>query len=154
MRIINFLLNSSLKFLTITAICATISPNAQAQVPGCSLANEAEYIYGSYSINWSYAGLRHEGSLVMYGGIGVMRINFYNDRLQGTDSVEETMVLANCTQGLILLGFNPVVPGTNSSHPSYFADNIIVRRNVDGSIDLVNCDDQGLCLRVEIEQTN
>ncbi len=120
----------------------------------CSLASEAEYFYGNYSIAWTYKGLQHEGVLKMDGGIGIMVIAFYDERIQDIGYVKQVMVLANCTQGMLLLGFEPVSPHTNEQHPSYSADNILIRRNVDGSIDAANCDDQSQCARIEISRVD
>ncbi|GAB4198425.1 MAG: hypothetical protein OHK0022_17760 [Roseiflexaceae bacterium] len=115
---------------------------------GCARANESEYINGRYSVEFTANTVQHKGVLDMQGELGTMIIEYYNPRTQKTDRVQQTMFLANCTDGLKLFGINPVIPGTNTTHPSYIADNIRIRRNTDGSVDLENCDDQSICAPV------
>jgi Tetratricopeptide repeat len=115
----------------------------------CSLASEAEYLYGKYSINWTHGG-QYKGVLEMDGVIGAMTV-FYNE---GSKSVKQTMILSNCTQGMMFLGFDPVLPETGTPDTNYNADNILIRQNVDGSIDAENCDDKNQCAPVEISRIN
>jgi eukaryotic-like serine/threonine-protein kinase len=118
----------------------------------CSRASTAEHINGKFSIKWTYAGSVHEGGLAMNGETGLMRIQYFSSRTQTAESVDQDILLANCTQGLRLLGYNPRLAGTDTPLTTYSADNINIRQNTDGSFDLANCDDLGQCARVEIQK--
>lgn len=88
----------------------------------------------------------------MEGRIGTMRIKFFNPATNQTDAVDQTMVLASCTKGLVMFGFNPVVAGTDEKISTYSADNLIIRRETNGNITIINSDDQGISSPVEIEE--
>jgi hypothetical protein len=44
---------------------------------------------------------------------------------------------------LVLLGFNPIDVDTQKSRQDYKADNLIIRREIDSSVTIINCDDGG-----------
>lgn len=118
----------------------------------CRPPNEAEYVFGDYKLGWTFGGERHEGLLQMKGRIGKMRIQYFDEANNKTDTVDQTMVLASCTKGLIMLGFNPVIADTNQTHPTYVADNLIYRREINGDESIENQDDSGVTVPVEIEE--
>jgi hypothetical protein len=119
---------------------------------GCLPAREAEFVYGDYQVGWSIAGDRYEGLLSMNGNSGMMWVEFFNIATNQPDQVEQTMVLASCPQGMVLLGFNPVIPNTNTAHTSYAADNLILRRETNGMLTVMNRDDRGVEALVEIQK--
>lgn len=118
----------------------------------CREPTEADYIYGDYQVGWTARGDRYEGILQMNGDTGQMRVRFFNEGINSEDWVDQTMILANCPQGLILLGFNPRIPDTNDQHSSYSADNILMRRETNGAVTLIVVDDQGVTAPLEIQQ--
>ena len=118
----------------------------------CREPSETDYIYGSYQVGWTAKGDRYEGILKVNGDVGQMRLKFFNPVINSEDLVDQTMVLATCPQGLILLGLNPRVPNTNNQHPIYVADNILIRRETNGTITLVVVDDQGVISPLEIQE--
>jgi len=118
----------------------------------CQEPSQNDYIDGTYAIGWTIARHRHEGVLQMQGGSGIMRIKFFNANINSEDVVDQDMVLANCPQGLILLGFNPTSPDTKEAHSSYVADNLIIRIETDGSLVIMVVDDQGATASAEIEK--
>jgi hypothetical protein len=118
----------------------------------CREPSETDYIYGSYQVGWTARGDRYEGVLQMNGDVGQMRIKFFNSETNSEDLVDQSMMLATCPQGLILLGFNPRVPNTTNQHPSYISDNIIIRRETNGTTTLVIVDDQGVISPMEIQE--
>jgi len=117
----------------------------------CSSPNQAEYVYGNYKLGWTIGGSRYEGLLHMEGQIGKMRVQYFDEYINRTQTVDQTMKLASCTWGLVMLGFNPVFADTNQEHPTYAADNLIFRRETNGDVTIMNYDDQGLAVLVEIE---
>ncbi|MGJ3249460.1 MAG: hypothetical protein ACFE0I_25740 [Elainellaceae cyanobacterium] len=119
---------------------------------GCLPASEAEFIYGDYHVGWSISGDRYEGLLRMNGNSGVMWLEFFDITANQPAQVEQTMILASCTQGMVLLGFNPVTPNTNTALTSYAADNLIIRRETNGTLTVMNRDDQGVEALVEIQK--
>ena len=120
----------------------------------CSRASTAEYINGRFSIKWTYAGIVRDGTLVMEGETGLMRIQYFDSNTRTTQSVDQDILLANCTEGLKLIGLNPRFAGTDNRISTYSADNINIRQNKDGSWDLTNCNDKKQCSRIEIQKIN
>jgi len=118
----------------------------------CREPSKTDYIYGSYQVGWTAKGDRYEGILKVNGDVGQMRLKFFNAAIDSEDLVDQTMVLATCPQGLILLGLNPRVPNTNNQHPFYVSDNILIRRETNGTITLVVVDDQGVISPLEIQE--
>lgn len=118
----------------------------------CSKPSKTDYISGTYQVGWTAKGDRYEGILQMNGDVGEMRLKFFNSVVNSEDSVAQDMVLASCPQGLILLGVNPRVPNTSKQHPTYVADNIIIRRETNGVITLVMIDDRGVVAPLEIQE--
>ncbi|GAB1541960.1 hypothetical protein NUACC21_46330 [Scytonema sp. NUACC21] len=117
----------------------------------CLPPNQAEYINGTYKLRWTISGSSYEGLLYMEGRIGKMRIQYFNEVTKSTETVDQTMLLASCTKGLVMFGFNPVVAGTAQQHPTYAADNLIFRRETNGDVTIINYDDRGVTALVEIE---
>lgn len=118
----------------------------------CREPSETDYIYGNYQVGWTAGGERYEGILKVDGDAGQMRIKFFNSATNSEDIVDQTMVLAACPQGLILLGLYPRVPDTNNQHSTYVADNILIRRETNGAVTLVVVDDQGVTAPLEIQE--
>lgn len=117
----------------------------------CIPPNESEYIFGTYKLGWAMGGSRHEGSLHMEGRKGKMIIQYFNESTNQTETVDQTMVLASCTRGLVMFGFNPVFADTGQKHPTYAADNLIYRREINGDTTIINKDDRGVTVPVKIE---
>jgi hypothetical protein len=61
------------------------------------------------------------------------------------------MVLASCTKGLVLFGYNPTSVSTNQKHSTYSADNLIIKREANGDIRIINEDDKGVRVPVDME---
>ncbi len=118
----------------------------------CREANQTDYVNGTYQIGWTASGGRYEGILQMKGETGAMRVQYFNTATNAKDMVDETIVLASCPQGLLFVGLNPVTSNTNNPHPTYSADNILVRRETNGATTLVLIDDQGVVSPIEIKQ--
>jgi hypothetical protein len=118
----------------------------------CSPPNQSEYISGNYKLDWTAKGSHYEGLLEMKGEIGTMRIKYFNEEMNKTDIVDQTMILANCVQGLVVFGNNPVIADTDQKHSTYSPDNLIFRREINGDITITNKDDQGVSVPVEMEK--
>jgi uncharacterized RDD family membrane protein YckC len=102
-------------------------------------------IDGDWRLEFSGGGSPHIARLKMQGDSGIMRVIFPDSSGDETQvgKVDQTMQLYNSSQGLVLLGFNPVNPDTGEPVKSYHADNFLIRREFDGSITVTNCDDGG-----------
>lgn len=118
----------------------------------CRKASESDYIYGNYRVGWMARGDRYEGLLAMKGAQGVMRVQYYNPSTKAADVVDQTMIVASCPRGLLIAGVDPVVPQTDKKHPTYVADNILLRRNPSGQVIVELVDDQGVASPAEIEK--
>jgi hypothetical protein len=117
----------------------------------CLPPNPAEYISGDFKLSWTVLASPYTGFLSMKGRIGKMRIQYFDEDANQSDTVDQIMVLASCTGGLILFGYNPTSASTNQRHPSYSADNLILKREVNGDMRIINEDDQGARVPVEME---
>jgi hypothetical protein len=120
---------------------------------GCNPPNQVEYVHGNYKIGWTFATIRHEGLLNMNGRVGKMRIKFFDRASSSTSEVDQMMVLASCTKGLVLIGFNPVVAGTSEKAANYITDNLIFRRETGGEVTMLNCYEEG-CSPIEMQQVS
>lgn len=85
------------------------------------------------------------------GRSGIMRTQFFNPNTGQTEMVDQTMRLRSSSQGLVLLGYNPVYAGTNTPNPIYSPDNFLFQIQPDGTTVVFTCDDAGRCSPVEIE---
>ena len=112
-------------------------------------------IDGDWKLQFSIDGYIFVGRLQMKGDSGIMRVIFPNRSGNGqkVGTVDQTMQLYNSSQGLVLLGFNPVDPDTGKSVTSsdYPADNFLIRTELDGSMIIINCDDAGNRSPVKVE---
>lgn len=100
-------------------------------------------INGDWRLEFSGAnGTTHIARLQMQGASGKMRVAFPD--VNGTQGiVDQTMQLYTSSQGLFLLGFNPVDANTGAARTSYNADNLLIRRELNGSVTVINCDEAG-----------
>jgi hypothetical protein len=123
-----------------------------AQQRDCTPVSPSEYIYGTYKITWTFQGLSYESALKMEGGSGKMLTTYFNPNTNSPDVVLQTMELRNCSFGLVLAGYNPRNPNTQRPHSTYNADNLLMRREPNGSLLIFNCDDQKNCSPATIKQ--
>ncbi|OBQ16677.1 MAG: hypothetical protein AN488_19700 [Anabaena sp. WA113] len=113
---------------------------------------EASYpLYGSWKLTWSDNGNVYKGYLIMKGYYGVLRVSFFDPQTRKKATIDETMKLMSSSQGLVLLGYNPVYAGTSISYPTYAADNFVFAVQPDGSLVAATCDDQERCSSVDVE---
>ncbi|MEA5497956.1 hypothetical protein [Limnoraphis robusta] len=122
-----------------------------AQQRDCIPSSSNEYIYGTYKVQWTFQGLSYESVLQMEGSSGQMLTRYFNPNTNSPDLVLQTMKLYTCSFGLVIAGYNPRNPNTQNSHPSYIADNLLIRRQPDGSLLIFNCDDQENCSPATVE---
>jgi YD repeat-containing protein len=93
-------------------------------------------------LEWSSQGQSYIARLRHQGQAGRMRVVYPNDNNQ-LQAVDQTMQLYTSAKGYVFLGFNPIDVKTQAKHENYKADNLITRRELDGSISTFNCDDAG-----------
>jgi len=120
--------------------------------PSCVKPSRADYILnGDYSIAWTVGGRSYEGILRMSQDRGKLGIKYFNQNIKKEDVVIQDMRLMNCTRGLLILGYNPRRLYTNSRHPTYYADNFVIRGETYGEkFKIVNVDDQNVHAAVEL----
>jgi hypothetical protein len=119
----------------------------------CQDPTEADYILnGNYQVGWTAGGDRYEGVLKMEKDTGVMRLKYFNQATNTEDVVDQTMVLAVCPKGLLLVGVNPTPADSQEPHPTYAPDNILMRRETNGNVTLSLVDDNGVTAPVEISE--
>ena len=113
---------------------------------------EASYpLYGSWKLTFSVNGTVYKGYLIMKGYYGTLRVSFFDPQTRKKATIDEGMKLMSSSQGLVLLGYNPVYAGTSISHPTYAADNFVFAVQPDGSLVAGTCDDQERCSSVDME---
>ncbi|MEH2385088.1 MAG: hypothetical protein V7K14_04725 [Nostoc sp.] len=135
--------------------------NALVQTPNVSqsssyaiaqLLDANSPIYGSWKLKYSVDGVVYQSVLVMKGYSGVMRTRYFDSRINKKQVVDQEISLKSSAQGLVLLGYNPVYPGTSKRHPTYAADNFLFSVEPDGSLTAYTCDDQRQCSAVDVER--
>ncbi|WP_230967103.1 hypothetical protein [Nostoc sp. NZL] len=109
-------------------------------------------IYGTWKLRYSIDGIVHQSVLVMNGYSGVMRTSYFDSRINKKQVVDQEISLKSSSQGLVLLGYNPVYPGTSRRHPTYAADNFLFSVEPDGSVIAYTCDDLRQCSTVDVER--
>jgi hypothetical protein len=113
---------------------------------------EASYpLYGSWKLTFSVNGTVYKGYLIMRGYYGALRVSYFDPHTRKKATIDEVMKLMSSSQGLVLLGYNPVYAGTSISHPTYIADNFVFSVQPDGSLVAGTCDDQKRCSSVDVE---
>ena len=104
--------------------------------------NNNEQLNLDWKLDWTQGGVAYVSRLKMQGTSGKMR-SISPDGKGGLTTVDETMQLYTSARGLVLLGFNPIDVDTQKSRQDYKADNLIIRREIDSSVTIINCDDGG-----------
>lgn len=137
-------------------IKAPITTNSNLVTPSSSFTiaqlTEANYpLYGSWKLTFSVNGIVYSGYLIMKGYYGVLRVSYFDPNRRKKATIDESMRLMSSSQGLVLLGYNPVYAGTSISHPTYVADNFLFSIKPDGSLVAFTCDDKLDCSSVDVE---
>jgi hypothetical protein len=109
------------------------------------ITNANSPVYGSWTLSYSIDGIDYESILDMNGYSGTMQTRYFDYNLQETQIVEQTMYLKALPEGTVLLGYNPVYPGTDIKHPTYTADDFWFTVLPDGSAEIIHCDDTEQC---------
>jgi hypothetical protein len=134
--------------------------NALVQTPNASqsssytiaqLLNANSPLYGSWKLKYSVDGVVYQSVLVMKGYYGLMRTRYFDSSINKKQVVDQEISLKSSAQGLVLLGSNPVYPGTSRRHPTYAADNFLFSVEPDGSLTAYTCDDLRQCSAVDVE---
>ncbi|WP_290600896.1 hypothetical protein [Anabaena sp. AL93] len=113
---------------------------------------EASYpLYGSWKLTFSVNGTVYKGYLIMKGYYGDLRVSYFDPEIRKKATIDQRMKLMSSSQGLVLLGYNPVYAGTSISHPTYAADNFVFAVQPDGSLVAATCDDEKRCSSVDME---
>ncbi|OPH09505.1 hypothetical protein [Cylindrospermopsis raciborskii] len=157
----NFMLGSPILnlFVLVLVPLSAISVQASAAIKNkgerikeesTTLLAQANPLYGCWGLTYSAGGIIHESVLIMDGYSGAMMTQFYNLVLARTDVVLQTMRLRGSSQGVVILGFNPVNPQTNRRHPTYNPDNFLFQIRPNGSYLFITCDDAGKCSPVQV----
>ncbi|AFY99797.1 RDD family protein [Calothrix sp. PCC 6303] len=98
-------------------------------------------ITGDFKLEWATRGDTYVGRLKMQDQSGKMRI--VTLEAGNLKVVDQTMQLYKSAKGYILLGFNPINVETQQQDKTYSADNLIMRRELDQTVTIINCDDSG-----------
>jgi hypothetical protein len=113
---------------------------------------EASYpLYGSWKLTYSVNGTVYKGYLIMRGYYGDLRVSYFDPEIRKKATIDQKMKLMSSSQGLVLLGYNPVYAGTSISHPTYAADNFVFAVQPDGSLVAFTCDEEKRCSSVDME---
>lgn len=107
-------------------------------------------IYGQWRLRFNNAGVVYESVLRMNGYRGIMLTQFYDVNTRRSAIVQQTMRLKSSPKGLVILGYNPVYPGTTNRYRGYSPDNFLFQINPNGSVRFATCDDARRCSPVEI----
>ncbi|MDZ8262889.1 CHAT domain-containing protein [Nostoc sp. ChiQUE01b] len=149
-------------FISKKSIDSSISMNAPPQsiksptplatlAPGTS-SRSIDDIYGNFKLRYSFSEVVYESTLKMKGDSGTLLTKFFDKNTNQTKIVEQSIKLEQSSTGLLLLGSDPVYPGTQTPYPNYVADKFIIELNPDGSFNWKTCDDTWNCADVEVEK--
>lgn len=97
---------------------------------------------GNWRLQWTGGSALYVATLEMQGPRGNMTVLFPDGR-GSRHTVRQNMQLYTSSQGLFLLGSNPIDTKTGSRFPTYFPDNFLIRTELDGSLTVLNCDNGG-----------
>jgi hypothetical protein len=108
---------------------------------------------GVWRVRWEVGFPAHayEGVLQMRGYSGVLRVSYFDPLVGQIVTLDETMMLRPSAQGMVLYGQNPRFAGTQTVHPVYAPDNLIVHQHVDGGVTIDMCDNAWICAPVQVE---
>jgi hypothetical protein len=143
----------------LVGLTAGVSPAAAAKqvvgdgsVPARVRIAQARPSFSCLKLHYTASGILHNAALVMPAGssVGVMVTEFYDGNVGGRAMVEQTMAAVNSAEGLLIVGSNPVYPGTTRPYRTYSPDNFLLRVTPDGDIAAVNCDDNSVCAQVRV----
>ncbi len=109
-------------------------------------------LYGCWKLTYSINGVVYESLLRMNGYNGLMVTQYFNTRTRRTELVQQSMKLGNYAKGLLILGYNPVYPGTTRRHPTYSPDNFLFQITPRGQYRAATCDLARRCSPVEVRQ--
>ncbi|MFM6154031.1 MAG: hypothetical protein ACKPE3_13710, partial [Sphaerospermopsis kisseleviana] len=126
-----------------------VTPSSSLKI--AQLTEAISPVYGAWKLTYSVNGIVYKGALVMNGYYGVLRVNYFDPNRRQKATVDQVIKLMSSSQGLVLLGANPVYAGTSIPHPTYAADNFLFSIQPDGSLVAVNCDDKKQCSYVDVE---
>ncbi|BAY85907.1 RDD domain-containing protein [Calothrix parasitica NIES-267] len=133
------------------------SQKTSTRTPSQSLPSDTSFkvaqvnpIRGQWKLRFNNAGIVHESVLRMNGYSGIMLTRFYDVNYKRSSIVQQTMRLSSTPNGLIILGYNPVFPGTKTRYPGYSADSFLFQINPNGSAKFVTCDNARRCSPVEV----
>ncbi len=141
-QILNHLEGLTLDNIQITDIATPRTYNICGSPLQLLMPNKNDQGEIDWKLDWTQGGIAYVSRLKMHGYSGKMRSLFPDDK-GGLTTVDETMQLYTSAKGLVLLGFNPVDVETQKLSKSYKADNLIIRKELDSSITIINCDNGG-----------
>ncbi|MBD2677111.1 MULTISPECIES: hypothetical protein [Nostoc] len=107
-------------------------------------------LYVNWKLEYSIDGILYESILRMEGYSGTMRTKYFNALINQTDVIDQTMELKSSSQGLILLGSNPVDANTKIPDPTYIPDNFLFQIRPNGSFVVITCDRNSRCSDVDL----
>jgi hypothetical protein len=135
---------------TSVSLAAGPKPTANEKSPAQSSKKLAQAPLECLQLSFSVRGVIHNSILFMNGSYGVMLTEFYSPALGGSTTVQQSMVLTNIPEGLLIAGFDPVYPQTTRPYPNYSPDNFLLNVAPNGDITAVNCDNNRVCVPVRV----
>jgi hypothetical protein len=105
---------------------------------------------GAFQLEYTPGTFVHQALLIMTGSSGKMRVRYFNPATERAEIVEMQMQFRRTLKGDIIEGYNPIEVKTGNEHPSYAADNFIIRRYPDGELRIFNVDDNQVATEVEL----
>lgn len=136
--------------LSLPKKASTVTPSESLLSSSSFKIAQSSPVQGQWKLRYSVTGVVYESILRMEGYSGVMLTRFFDVNTKSTAIVQQTMRLRSSPKGLVILGYNPVYPGTKTSYPRYSPDNFLFQIRPDGSLLFATCDDAMRCSPVEI----
>lgn len=111
------------------------------------LSQPETYIDGTWSLNYTLNNQPQQATLTMQGTTGTLTIKSIEPS-GSTQVVQQTMQLWSAPSGLVVLGYNPIDPNSQTPKTDYPADNFLFQPQADGSMVVKNCNDVQVCADV------
>ena len=105
------------------------------------LSQPTDSIDGTWQLGWAIDGSTHQGKLTIDGDQGNLMVTATGQGAKKAIAFRKPCALWSSPRGLVLLGYNPIDPGTKAASTDYSPDNFLFEPQSDGTYAVTRCDD-------------
>jgi hypothetical protein len=126
----------------------TFKTEQKLKIANHDLTRPSVYLDELWGIQWSVSGFVHRSILRIKGYSGNSITTYYNPDTKSKECVIQQLEVYDSSEGMIIFGYTPLDCTTKQRHPTYSADNFLIR--IDNGLEAFVKDDQGVTARVTI----